>query len=184
LGSCGGGKIPQTRYYQLDLPVAPAPRSSSILPKTAVVMPWTSSEMLADDRIVYRPSREEVGYYEYHRWAEDPRSTISRLFIHSLETKGSFASIVPFDGRTRADYILRGRIDRLEEVDFEDGVKVYVELSAELLDASNSRVLWQGRGRGDGTVSTSDVRQVVSQMSQAAKTGVDQLTASLDQFLR
>lgn len=182
--SCGGGKVPPTRYYVLDLPQAPQPAASATLAHTAVVTPFKASRMLTRDEIVYRPSREEVGYYQYHRWAEDPREGIVASLIKQLGARGTFKTVGPFDGRTKADFILRGRLQRLEEVDFGGGVSVQVEISAELVDASTSRVVWQGSGSGSGTVSTADVRDVVAQMSEAAGRSIEQIVAGLDRHLR
>lgn len=183
LASCGGGKIPTTQYYQLHLPPAPAPGSA----KTAfsvVVMPWKASDILTRDRIVYRPTREEVGYYEYHLWAEDPAKSVERAVVDGLESKGTFSTVGVFDGRTRSDFILRGRLERLEEVDYEGGVKVYAALSAELLDASSRRVVWTGEALESADVGASEMRDVVAKMSDAASAAVASLTADLDEYMR
>ena len=184
LTSCGGGKIPPTRYYALDLPAAPQAAPADALRHTVAVLPVGATEMLEQDRIVYRPTREEVGYYEYHRWAEDPRTSIQNALIARLRQTGAFATVAPYDGRTKADYQLRSRIDRLEEVDFEQGVKVYVTLSAELVDGQTARVVWTGSGSGEGSVTQSDVRQVVSQMSAASKQALDSLAQQINTFVR
>jgi len=180
--ACGGGKIPQTRYYQLQIPAAPRPAET--LAFSAVVQPFRASEMLTQDRIVYRPTPEEVGYYEYHRWAEDPRTAVSRGIVSALEAKGTFQSIAPQDGRTRADFILRGRIERLEEVDYEGGVKVYVSLAAELVDADTTRVVWDGEASENAVVASSDMQTVVESMSQATAAAVQKLAASVDRHMR
>lgn len=182
LFGCGGGKIPQTRYYQLNLPAAPRPAET--LAFTAVVQPFRASEMLTQDRIVYRPTPEEVGYYEYHRWAEDPRTAVSRGMVAALEAKGTFQTVAPQDGRTKADFLLRGRIERLEEVDYEGGVKVYVTLAAELVDASTARVVWDGEAAENAVVASSNMQTVVESMSDATGKAVNQLAASIDQYIR
>lgn len=182
--SCGGGKIPATHYYALDLPAAPRPAPADALRHSVAVLPVGATEMLEQDRIVYRPTREEVGYYEYHRWAEDPRTSIQNALIARLRQTGAFATVAPFDGRTRADFQLRTRIDRLEEVDFEQGVKVYVSISAELVDGQTARVAWTGVGTGERTVTQSDVGEVVSRMSEAAEQALDGLAGQIDAHVR
>ena len=184
LTSCGGGKVPNTHYYALDLPAAPQTPPADALRHTLAVMPVQASSMLTQDRIVYRPNREEVGYYEYHRWAEDPRTSVQNALLARLRQTGAFATVAPYDGRTKADFVLRTRIDRLEEVDFEQGVKVYTTISAELVDGETARVVWTGVGTGDGAVTQSDVREVVSKMSVAAKQALDQIAEGLDTFAR
>ena len=73
--------------------------------------------MLIQDRIVYRPAQGEVGFYEYHRWAEDPRDTLTKSLIQHLRSRGAFTNVVLFDGRSKTDYIIRGTLERLEEID-------------------------------------------------------------------
>jgi len=184
LTACGGGKIPTTHYYALDLPATPRQAPPDALRHTLAVLPVRASEMLEQDRIVYRPTREEVGYYEYHRWAEDPRTSIQNGLIARLRETGAFATVAPYDGRTKADYQLRTRIDRLEEVDFEQGVKVYAAISAELVDGQTARVVWTGTGTGEGTVMQSDVREVVSRLSEAASQALGELAEGIDAHVR
>ncbi len=178
-----GGKIPPTHYYALNLPSAPAPAADP-LPHTLVVMPVRTSSMLTEDRIVYRPTPEEVGYYEYHRWAQDPRESVTAALIDKIRASGAFSSVARFDGRTNSDYVLRARIDRLEEVDFESGVKVYSSVSAELLEGSTMRVVWEDSVTSDAQVGASEMNAVVRQLSEATNRSLDQLTQSLAEGVR
>lgn len=180
---CGGGKLPPTHYYALSLPPAPVPAAES-LPHTVAVMPIRTSNMFTQDRIVYRPTPEEVGYYEYHRWAEDPRESVQAALVEKMRASGAFQSVARFDGRTRSDYVLRARIDRLEEVDFEGGVKVYAGISAELLDAATLRVVWEGSASSNASVTESNMQAVVRQLSAVADKSLDELTASLAASLK
>ena len=178
-----GGTPPKTQYYVLHIP-APAPAPGQKLEKTAMVMRFDAPRMLEQDRIVYRPGKQEVGFYEYHRWAEDPRSVMTRSLLEQLRARGTFANVVAFDGRTKADYIVRGRIDRLEEVDADGGVTAHVALSAELIDAETRKPVWEGKGGDSAQVSVGEVSSVVAQMSRAAESSVGKLAAGLDAFLR
>lgn len=180
---CGGGKIPPTHYYALSLPPAPVPAAQP-LPHTLVVMPLRTSSMLTQDRIVYRPNPEEVGYYEYHRWAQDPRESVTNALIDKVRASGAFSSVARYDGRTRSDYVLRARIDRLEEVDFEGGVKVYSGMSAELLDGATMRVVWEGSATSNAQVPSSDMQEVVKQLSEATSQTLDKLTQAMTASVR
>lgn len=181
--ACGGGKIPPTHYYALDLPAAPSPKPSTAQESLAV-RPVTAADPFTQDRIVYRPSRQEVGFYEYHRWAADPRESVQSALLAKLKASGLFKNVAGYDGRLKADYILQTRIERLEEVDFESGVKVYVELAAELVDADTGRVAWTGGGQGSGSVTSPEVKEVVAEMSKATAASLDQIVEGLAQSLR
>ena len=182
LVSCGG-KIPPTFYYQLNLqePAVPAVAQGSA---TALIMPFKASEMLTQDRIVYRPSPEEVGYYEYHRWAEDPRTTITKSFQGQLRRRGTFSRVVGFESRAKADYVIRGRIERLEEVDYGGGVTVRAALTLDLLKLPSRQTVWQGMSESSQPVSVGEVRGVVTQMSGAVQSALEKLASDLDAFVR
>jgi ABC-type uncharacterized transport system auxiliary subunit len=182
LAACGG-KIPPTNYYVLDLP-APEAKPANALPYTAVVMPFRNSEMLVQDRIVYRESPSKVGFYEYHRWAEDPSTTLLRSMLAQLRAAGAFDRVVPFEGRTNVDYIVRGRLDQLEEVDYGGGVSVRVKISAQLIETSTNRPVWTDTSEATGSVSTADVSAVVEQMSSAMRTAVSRLVEGINTHLR
>lgn len=182
LSGCGGGKIPSTRYYTLNL-AAPA-RAPERLEFSGIVMPFRAAAIIARDHIVYRESPEEVGFYEYHRWAEDPRTQIADSLVKQLLSRGSFSSLTFFDGRTKGDYILRGGIKRLEEVDYDPPVSAAVEISLELVDSKSAKVVWSAAAAKVGPVTSGDVRSVVSGLSQAADRGIDELAGKLDSYLR
>ena len=183
LGACGG-KIPPTHYYALDLSVPATPKPANTLEHSVLVMPLRATDMLTQDRIVYRPSREEVGYYDYHRWADEPRSSVTAALLQKLREKGTFGTVAMFDGRTKADYILRGRISRLEEVDFEEGVKVYAAIELELIDGKDASVAWSGTGQASSPVATPEMRDVVGRMSETMKQSIEQVAKDLDSFMR
>ena len=91
-----GGKVPPTNYYALNLS-APAPAAAA-LEHTAVLMPMRAGRVIRQGRIVYRESPEQVGFYEYHRWAEDPADSVGQSLLRQIMALGTFASIAPFDG--------------------------------------------------------------------------------------
>ena len=90
---------------------------------------------------------------------------------------------MPFDGRSKADYIIRGTLERLEEVDA-GGVAVYVKISAQLVSAEARETIWQGEGEGRGHVTAGEVRSVVAEMSRASHLAVKGLADQINEFVR
>lgn len=179
-----GGVVPPTNYYVLDLPApSPAPAAAP-LEHTAILMPIRVGGVIRQGRIIYRESPVEVGYYEYHRWAEDPQESVSRALREQILALGTFARLDHFDGRTAADYVLRGELRRLEEVDHGGGVRAAVEISLELVESETARVVWAGTAEKNEQVSASEVRSVVAGLSAAAEQAVRQLSGELDRHLR
>lgn len=177
-----GASAPPTRYYALDLP-RPTPAAER-LAHTAVLMPIRAGEIARQGRIVYRESPHEVGFYEYHRWAEDPEDSVAEALAGALLARGTFASVTPFDGRTQADFILRGELRRIEEIDHDAPVRASVEIALELVDADTSRVVWSDRACAEQVVPTAEVRAVVETMSASADRAIKRLAGLLDSHLR
>ena len=177
-----GGKAPPTLYYVLDFP-DPAPAQEP-LDHTALLMPFRVGRVIGQGRIVYRESPEQVGFYEYHQWAEDPEESVARLLSGELLARGTFASVVPFDGRTQTDFVIRGELRRLEEVDYNGPVRVAVEVALELVDAGSGRVVWSGRSSEAEEVPSSEVRSVVARMGAALERAVSDLSARIDRHVR
>ncbi len=177
-----GGKAPPVSYYVLEGPSrVPAPDP---LDRVAVLMPLRAGQLVGQRRIVYRESPEQVGFYEYHQWAEDPEESVGRLLRGELLARGTFASVIPFDGRTRGDFIVRGELRRLEEVDYDGPVRVAVEIALELVDAESGRVVWSGSSSADEAVPSSDVRSVVERMGVAVQRTVKELAGGIEHYLR
>jgi len=177
------GDIPKIHYYVLSLP-APAPQTREPAAYTAAVMPFRAPDQLEQDRIVYRPSAVEVDFYEYHRWAERPASTLTSALAARLRSQRLFSTVGIFDGKGKPDYLIRGRIERLEEVDSPDGVSVKIELSAEAVDGKSLKTVWTGAASHSGAVSEHEVKAVVTEISRGVEACLAQLTTSLESFVR
>lgn len=174
--------MPATHYYALDLPSPPP--AAERLDHTAVLMPVSVGQVIGQSRIVYRESPEEVGFYEYHRWAEDPEESVASALTREMLARGTFATIVRYDGRSEADFALRPELRRLEEVDYGGPVRAVFELSLELVNAGTEMVDWSSAVSITEEVPLSEVRSVVSRMSAAARQGIRQLSEELDRHLR
>src|SRR6516162_2160097 len=131
LAGCGSVREPATKYYKLDIPQAPTPAGPSA-PASLRIEPFRTTSLLRQDRIVYRPSPVEVGFYEYHRWAEPPNDTVTKAVADQLARRRVFQSVEISDGEEKGQYVLRGTIERLQEVDYMGAVRVQVSISAQL----------------------------------------------------
>ena len=174
------GKVVQTHYYTLEMaPATPSAVSGRQVAGTIAVSEFISPPYLRQGRIVYRQSPEEVGFYDYQRWAVDPAETITAAMIHSLRSRELFSMVKRYDGRNTQDYLLTGRLERLEELDYEGPVRVKAEISAELVNLRTGSTEWTGDATATFNVEKSSVDSVVAQMNHAAEDCVGQLAASL-----
>jgi ABC-type uncharacterized transport system auxiliary subunit len=180
---CGSVREPATKYYKLDIPPAPTPAGPSS-PAALRIEPFRASSLLRQDRIVYRPSAVEVGFYEYHRWAEPPNDTLTKALADQLMRRRVFQSVEISDAGEKAVYVLRGRIDRLQEVDYLGAVRVQVSISAELEDPVRQQKVWSGAASSECVVARSDVQAVVTAMGQASQQSIGRLVTDVAKFLQ
>ena len=183
LGGCGSVRGPATKYYKLEIPSAPSPAGPSA-PASLRIEPFRTADMLRQDRIVYRPSAVEVGFYEYHRWAEPPKDTVTKALADQLTKRRVFQSIEVSDGGEKADFVLRGSIDRLQEVDYAGTVRAQVSISAELEDPARQQVIWSGTESAERAVAKSDVQAVVAAMGQASEQSISRLMSDVAKFVQ
>ena len=180
----GGGKILYPNYYVLELPPAPLPAVvDTRLPGTVAVRRFETPSYLRQGKIVYRQAPGEIGFYDYHRWAADPAETVTTATIDSLRSARLFAVVKPYDGQGQPDYLMTGRLERLEEIDYGGAVRVEARLSAELLNLRAGTTVWTGEADESLGVDTRSVNSVVTEMSQAVQKSIDRLVASLDRQL-
>jgi ABC-type uncharacterized transport system auxiliary subunit len=177
LVGCGRARFPA--YYTLhvppavDVPIAGGTRSS------LAVREFRSPAYLHQGAIVYRTSPEQIGFYQYHRWAVEPRECLTSTIIDRLRASGRFAEVSAYDGNSDVDYILSGRLEKLEEVDYEGGVRVEVALSAQLTDPRSGKMVWANAASESERVAKRNVPAVVAEMSQAMDHAIQKLLASL-----
>jgi ABC-type uncharacterized transport system auxiliary subunit len=181
IAGCGGVRYPAT--YLLSLP-APAPQQPQAVFGPVAVREFHCPEYLCEDRIAYRSGLEEIGFYEYHRWAANPRQAITQLMADSLRARSVFKSVASHERGIEASYVLTGKIERLEEVDQGRDVRAVCTISAQLMDAQTRSVVWNQTASETVPVEKRNVAGVVAGLSEAARTAVDRLVASMANELR
>ena len=176
--AAGCGKIPTTHYYALDAGLPAVPASSS-LPFDVAVARFHTPQLLAQDRLVYRTSPHQVDYYNYHRWSGAPADLVTDLFLSRLRNAGLFRSVSTLQGGPKADYLLRGTIDNLEEVNSAEGVSARVALTLEAQDMKTREVVWTGKGSYEKPVSDRTVEGVVRELNEGVHQSLEQITRGL-----
>jgi ABC-type uncharacterized transport system auxiliary subunit len=178
LAGCGSVRYPRTYVLNFPHPVLQATPSNGALGPVAI-RELQCPEYLCEGRIVYRSSPEEVGFYEYHRWAMNPRQAITQYLEDSLRARSLFQSVMVHERGSEAAYILTGNIQRFEEVDQGRNVQVICTISAQLLDTRTRSVVWSHTESETVLVEKRDIAGVVSSLSSAARTAADRLLKSM-----
>ena len=175
-GGCGGIRYPN--YYMLNLPAPPSfSQSPAPISGTVVVREFRATEYLSQGPIVYRRGPEQIAFYDYHHWAEDPRKTVTIAIVRDLQQ--IFKSAALYDGRTDADFLLTGSLDRLEEVDNGRSVSVDVSISAALRNLKTGELIWSATSSKTSAVEQRSVPDIVAALSRELGEATGQLVASL-----
>lgn len=142
LATACGGKLPETRYYQLATKSA----SSAASDRTGVVLaiqPLDADPAYDDERIVYRINPYRLDYYNYHRWSTAPGTLVADFLERTFERSGRFRSVTRDTTAQDAPVTLGGRLVALEEVDTSKTQwvgRIVIELT--LTDSASGDVLW------------------------------------------
>ena len=173
LAGCGGA-VKYPSYYTLHVPPPPDPPAAEGVHTTLAVREFRSPSYLRQGSIVYKTSPEQIGFYNYQRWAVDPREFVTSAVTDRLSASGNFTQVKPYDGHP-ADYVLSGQLEKLEEIDYEGGVKVEVAISAQMTNLATGATVWTNEVSEMGTVSQHSVPQVVAEMNRTMGRAIEKL---------
>ena len=174
-----GGRLKYPAYYTLNLPAPPDPPAPENVRTSIAVREFQSPGYLRQGPIVYRPTPEQIGFYEYHRWAADPRTLVTSAVVDHLRASGQYSMVSLYNGSPDNDYIFSGKLEKLEEVDYETGVKVEVAMSAQITRLATGATVWSNAVSETKTVSQRDVRGVVSEMNRTVDLAINKLLSTV-----
>ncbi len=174
-----GGKLRYPAYYTLNLPAPPDPPAPENVRRSIAVREFQSPGYLRQGPIVYRTTPEEIGFYEYHRWAADPRALVTNAVVDHLRASNQFSAVSTYNGRPDIDYVFSGKLEKLEEVDYESGVKVEVAMSAQITKVATGATVWSNAVSEGGTVSERTVPGVVSEMNRTVDLAINKLLSTV-----
>jgi len=187
----GCGAARPANYYQLDAP-APAATSADPLPISLLVGRISAARIYRDDRIIYESTPLEMGMYEYHRWAEPPADMVQAMLVQTLRASGLYRSVDRLGSSAKGDYILRGRLLALEEVDH-PSISARVSFDLELFSLKTGTTIWTQSYSHDEPVSATETKKkkradvqvgsVVEALNRNLQQGIQKLAGDLGQFL-
>jgi ABC-type uncharacterized transport system auxiliary subunit len=180
VAGCGGSR--PIKYYVLDAGPAPAVSAAPQIPVTLLVSRVTAAHLYRDDRLVYGANDVQLGTYEYQRWAEPPAGMMEDLVIKTLRASGSYRSVSRIASNLHGDYIVRGQLFSLDEVQ-SPGLSARFSFELELYDPKTSATVWSGSYTHDEPVTGKSVSDVVEAFDRNVKAGLTQLTGELGQYL-
>jgi ABC-type uncharacterized transport system auxiliary subunit len=177
LGGCARVRYP--RYYTLNLPAPPDPPASENAHATVAIREFSAPIYLRQGAIAYKTSPEQIDFYAYHRWATDPREIVTSAVIDRLRASAAFAFVKPYDGQPGAGYVLSGRLEKLDELDYDGGVKVEIALSAQMTNIATGATVWSNAVSEVADVNKRDIPAVVSAMNGTMERAIKELLSSM-----
>ncbi|HXM69475.1 MAG TPA: ABC-type transport auxiliary lipoprotein family protein [Candidatus Acidoferrum sp.] len=170
-----GGAMKYPNYYTLHVPPPPDPPAPEGVRACLAVREFRSPSYLRQGAIVYKTSPEQIGFYNYHRWAVDPREFATNAVAERLRASGNFAQVKLYDGRSDIDYVLSGRLEKLEEVDYGGAVTVEVAITAQMTSIATGATVWTNEVSETGAVEKRDVPAVVAEMNATMGRAIEKL---------
>jgi ABC-type uncharacterized transport system auxiliary subunit len=176
---CGPGRYP-TNYVLNFPPAAPSLAPPADIRGALAVNEFECRQYLCEGRVVYRPSPEEIGFYEFHRWAMNPRMMITQFVADRVRSEALFRSVALEEAGVETAYMLKGTIEQLEEVDQGNEVRAVCTITAQLLDTKTKSIIWSDTASQTVVVQNRSVAGVVSSLSAAVRMSVDNLVKSME----
>lgn len=180
LNGCGAAR--PAKYYQLSIPSSnAADPPSDVFPVTIVMGPLLSSHLYREDHIVYSSSGEDMGTYEYQRWAEPPTEMIQEVLTRALRSSGRYRAVYALHSSIRGDYLLHGQLYDFKEMNG-GAMAARLSLELELRDTRTGTSVWSHLYNHDEPVSGKNVSAVVAALDRNVQRATGEFSASLAQY--
>jgi ABC-type uncharacterized transport system auxiliary subunit len=144
------------------------------------VRPFTSATRYRD-RILYRLSEVEIGFYEYDRWVEPPEEMVTQVVFSMVRASGLFRQVVSASTVQLPAWILSGELTRFDEVRKSGNSRAECWLRVELRRARDERLLWSETLRAAVPLTQETPRALAQAMSRAVQQIAIHLITSLQE---
>ena len=180
LNGCGATR--PSKYYQLTVPAdAPAAERTDAVPVSLLVGGLMTSHLYREDRIVYGNGSEQLGTYEYQRWAEPPAEMIQEVLLRHLRASGRYRAVHYRRSNMKGDFALRGHLYDFKEITGSQ-MSARVTLDLEMRDLKNGATVWTHYYTHDEPAAGKDVPAVVVALDTNVQRAVKEIVESLDQY--
>lgn len=180
LGGCGAAR--PAKYYQLTVPSdAPAVEKTDPVPVSLLMGGLMTSHLYREDRIVYGSGSEQLGAYEYQRWAEPPAEMVQEVLMRSLRASGRYRAVHYRRSNMQGDFAIRGHLYDFKEVTGSQ-MSARVTLDLEMRDLKNGATVWTHYYTHDEPTEGKDVPAVVAALDKNVQRAVKEIVESLDQY--
>lgn len=141
LAACGSAApVPEDQFYRLT--VTQPPSSKTLFPGIMEVDRFVADGLTAGRPIVYSETGKpfQVKEFHYHFWTQPPTVMLRDELVSYLRARKISDTVVTPEMRVTPDYVLIGKIKRLEKV-LGDPPKAVLELELGLRKESGDKIL-------------------------------------------
>ncbi|WP_419798894.1 MAG: ABC-type transport auxiliary lipoprotein family protein [Terasakiella sp.] len=138
LSACTQPELPQDHYYRLE--ITPPNIGKLKLDGVLEVERFRADGLISGRPIAYSEGQGHLSEYHYHFWVEPPVDLLQDAMVTFLRKASLATHIVTPELRMNEDYLLTGKIKRLER-DLSAEPKVVVELEIGLKQVRDDKIL-------------------------------------------
>jgi ABC-type uncharacterized transport system auxiliary subunit len=180
LTGCGAARA--VKYYQLTVPTdAGDVEKPGAVPVRLLLGGLTTSHLYREDRIVYGNGPEQLGTYEFQRWAEPPAEMIQEILLRELRATGHYRAVHMRRSNVTGDFAIRGRLYDFKEVEG-SAMSTRVTMEFEMRDLKSGATVWNHYYTHDEPASGKDVPAIVAALDKNVQHGVREVVDSLEQY--
>jgi ABC-type uncharacterized transport system auxiliary subunit len=180
LAGCGAARA--VKYYQLTVPTdAGDIEKEGAVPVRLLLGGLTTSHLYREDRIVYGNGPEQLGTYEFQRWAEPPAEMIEEILLRELRATGHYRAVHLRRSNVTGDFAIRGRLYDFKEVEG-GAMATRLTMEFEMRDLKSGATVWNHYYTHDEPASGKDVPAIVAALDKNVQHGVKEVVDSLEQY--
>src|SRR5207245_9512400 len=168
-------------YHHTDPADADQIEKADAVPVTLHLGQLITSHLYREDRIVYGNGPEQLGTYEYQRWAEPPAEMIQEVLLRHLRASGRYRAVHYRRSNMKGDFALRGHLYDFKELTGSQ-MSARVTFDLEMRDLKNGATVWTHYYTHDEPAAGKDVPAVVAALDKNVQRAVQEIVKSLDQY--
>ena len=169
LAACGSAApVPEDQFYRLSAAAPSSPLAKTLFKGTLEVDRFVADGLTAGRPIVYSEAGKpyRVKEYHYHFWTQPPTVMLrDELVLYLRQARVSDTVVTP-EMRLRADYVLTGKIRRLEKI-VGTTPKTVLEIELGLRKASGGKLVFLDTYRIESPSSGPGVGAAVESLNES-----------------
>jgi len=178
----GCGAVRPVKYYQLTVPTdAGDIEKPGAVPVRLLLGGLTTSHLYREDRIVFGNGPEQLGTYEFQRWAEPPAEMIQEILLRELRATGHYRAVHVRRSNVTGDFAIRGRLYDFKELEG-GSLSTRVTMEFEMRDLKSGATVWNHYYTHDEPARGKEVPAIVAALDSNVQRGVKEVVDSLEQY--